>query len=95
MNLAIFKTMESFLLLSTSSSHCILVSKVNVRTIQSAVKWALMIYSFSLEFVIKRDPKWGGDKVYTSFEDVEKEFAEEVGGGRAFWVLYVIVSLCL
>lgn len=30
------------------------------------------------EFCIKRDPKWGGDKVYTVFEDVEKDFAEEV-----------------
>lgn len=30
------------------------------------------------EFSIKRDPKWGGDKVYTVFEDVEKDFAEEV-----------------
>uniref|UniRef100_A0A4W4G7A6 Tyrosine--tRNA ligase, cytoplasmic n=1 Tax=Electrophorus electricus TaxID=8005 RepID=A0A4W4G7A6_ELEEL len=29
------------------------------------------------EFVIKRDPKWGGDKVYTDFEEVEKDFAEE------------------
>lgn len=30
------------------------------------------------EFCIKRDPKWGGDKTYTEFEEVEKEFAEEV-----------------
>ncbi|XP_047239536.1 tyrosine--tRNA ligase, cytoplasmic [Girardinichthys multiradiatus] len=30
------------------------------------------------EFCIKRDPKWGGDKVYTGFEEVEKEFAEEM-----------------
>lgn len=30
------------------------------------------------EFYIKRDPKWGGDKVYTEFEEVEKDFAEEV-----------------
>lgn len=42
-----------------------------------------MIYLFSsLEFVIKRDPKWGGNKVYTSYEEVEKDFAEEVGEGR-------------
>lgn len=31
-----------------------------------------------LEFCIKRDPKWGGDKTYTVFEEVEKDFAEEV-----------------
>ncbi|KAM4550656.1 tyrosine--tRNA ligase, cytoplasmic isoform 2-T3 [Fundulus diaphanus] len=30
------------------------------------------------EFFIKRDPKWGGDKVYTGFEEVEKDFAEEL-----------------
>lgn len=30
--------------------------------------------------MIKRDPKWGGDKVYTSYEEVEKDFGEEVGG---------------
>ncbi|XP_029022097.1 tyrosine--tRNA ligase, cytoplasmic [Betta splendens] len=30
------------------------------------------------EFSIKRDPKFGGDKIYTVFEDVEKDFAEEL-----------------
>lgn len=30
------------------------------------------------EFSIKRDAKWGGDKIYTAFEEVEKDFAEEV-----------------
>ncbi|XP_076005874.1 tyrosine--tRNA ligase, cytoplasmic [Genypterus blacodes] len=29
-------------------------------------------------FSIKRDAKWGGDKVYTMFEEVEKDFAEEL-----------------
>ncbi|XP_061671096.1 tyrosine--tRNA ligase, cytoplasmic [Syngnathoides biaculeatus] len=29
-------------------------------------------------FSIKRDAKWGGDKVYTVFEEVEKDFAEEL-----------------
>lgn len=33
---------------------------------------------FFLEFCIKRDSKWGGDRVYTVFEDVEKDFAAEV-----------------
>lgn len=33
---------------------------------------------FVSEFSIKRDPKWGGDKTYSVFEDVEKDFAEEV-----------------
>ncbi|KAM3857924.1 tyrosine--tRNA ligase, cytoplasmic isoform 2-T2 [Diretmus argenteus] len=30
------------------------------------------------DFCIKRDAKWGGDRVYTVFEEVEKDFAEEV-----------------
>ncbi|CAB1320345.1 unnamed protein product [Coregonus sp. 'balchen'] len=30
------------------------------------------------EFSIKRDPKFGGDKTYTDFEEVEKEFGEEL-----------------
>ncbi|KAM3596729.1 uncharacterized protein V6R79_019466 [Siganus canaliculatus] len=29
------------------------------------------------EFSIKRDAKWGGDKIYSVFEEVEKDFAEE------------------
>ncbi|XP_061521494.1 tyrosine--tRNA ligase, cytoplasmic [Phycodurus eques] len=29
-------------------------------------------------FSVKRDAKWGGDKVYTAFEEVEKDFAEEL-----------------
>ncbi len=39
------------------------------------VKWVDNCVS---EFCIKRDPKWGGDKIYTVFEEVEKDFAEEV-----------------
>merc|ERR1712168_1375354 len=27
------------------------------------------------DFCVKRDPKWGGDKVYTVFEEVEQDFA--------------------
>jgi len=30
------------------------------------------------EFCIKRDAKMGGDKIYTAFEELEKDFAEEV-----------------
>lgn len=29
-------------------------------------------------FSIKRDAKWGGDKVYSVFEEVEKDFVAEV-----------------
>ncbi|XP_062846806.1 tyrosine--tRNA ligase, cytoplasmic [Trichomycterus rosablanca] len=36
-----------------------------------------VLFPLHSEFVIKRDPKWGGDKVYTVYEDVEKDFAEE------------------
>uniref|UniRef100_A0A8B9LNF8 Tyrosine--tRNA ligase n=1 Tax=Astyanax mexicanus TaxID=7994 RepID=A0A8B9LNF8_ASTMX len=36
-----------------------------------------VLFPLNSEFVIKRDPKWGGDQVYTSFEEVEKHFAEE------------------
>lgn len=49
---------------------------------------------FSLEFVVKRDPKWGGDKVYTSYEEVETDFAEEVGGRRAFGFVCSLVCAC-
>uniref|UniRef100_A0A3B5B2K9 Tyrosine--tRNA ligase n=1 Tax=Stegastes partitus TaxID=144197 RepID=A0A3B5B2K9_9TELE len=41
----------------------------------SFVKYVL--FPLRGEFSIKRDPKWGGDKVYTVFEEVEKDFAEE------------------
>lgn len=41
----------------------------------SFVKYVL--FPLHREFSIKRDPKWGGDKKYTEFEEVEKEFAEE------------------
>lgn len=39
---------------------------------------SLTFYVSVSEFSIKRDPKYGGDKVYTVFEEVEKDFAEEV-----------------
>lgn len=39
------------------------------------------------EFSIKRDPKWGGDKKYTDFEEVEKDFAEEVCCRTFFFIL--------
>ncbi|XP_034016375.1 tyrosine--tRNA ligase, cytoplasmic [Thalassophryne amazonica] len=29
-------------------------------------------------FCIKRDPNWGGDKVYTTYEEVEKDFSDEM-----------------
>lgn len=52
--------------------------------------------------MIKRDPKWGGDKVYTSYEEVEKDFAEEVGGVHIslffffcqVW-LFLLVCICI
>lgn len=28
-------------------------------------------------FIIKRDPKWGGDLTYTSYEDLEKDYVEK------------------
>lgn len=46
-----------------------------------------MMCSFFSEFVIKRDPKWGGDKVYTDYEEVEKDFAAEVSEQR-FSLMY-------
>ncbi|KAM6959313.1 tyrosine--tRNA ligase, cytoplasmic [Aplochiton taeniatus] len=36
-----------------------------------------VLFPLQAEFTIKRDPKWGGDNVYTDFEVLEKEFAEE------------------
>ncbi|ROK35759.1 Tyrosine--tRNA ligase, cytoplasmic [Anabarilius grahami] len=36
-----------------------------------------VLFPLHSEFVIKRDPKWGGDRVYTDYEEVEKDFAAE------------------
>lgn len=36
-----------------------------------------VLFPLHSEFVIKRDAKWGGDKVFTDFEEVEKDFAAE------------------
>lgn len=33
---------------------------------------------FLAEFVILRDEKWGGNKTYTAYLDLEKDFAGEV-----------------
>ena len=33
---------------------------------------------FLTEFVILRDEKWGGNKTYTAYLDLEKDFADEV-----------------
>uniref|UniRef100_A0A6Q2YYI5 Tyrosine--tRNA ligase n=1 Tax=Esox lucius TaxID=8010 RepID=A0A6Q2YYI5_ESOLU len=37
-----------------------------------------VLFPLAGEFSIKRDPKFGGDKIYTNFEEVEKEFSEEL-----------------
>ncbi|XP_068188498.1 tyrosine--tRNA ligase, cytoplasmic [Antennarius striatus] len=36
-----------------------------------------VVFPLCGEFCIKRDQKWGGDKSYSVFEEVEKDFAEE------------------
>ncbi|MBN3305225.1 tyrosine--tRNA ligase, cytoplasmic [Amia ocellicauda] len=36
-----------------------------------------VLFPLHSEFTVKRDEKFGGDKVYTVIEDVEKDFAEE------------------
>ncbi|XP_051991289.1 tyrosine--tRNA ligase, cytoplasmic-like [Xyrauchen texanus] len=36
-----------------------------------------VLFPLHSEFVIKRDSKWGGDNVYTDYEEVEKHFAAE------------------
>lgn len=41
------------------------------------------IFTFFVEFVILRDEKWGGNKTYTSYGDLEKDFAEQVICGTA------------
>lgn len=40
-----------------------------------------------LEFCIKRDPKWGGEKTYTEIEELEKDFADEVEEHNACFLL--------
>ncbi|KAI1901815.1 hypothetical protein AGOR_G00038280 [Albula goreensis] len=37
-----------------------------------------VLFPLHAEFVIKRDAKWGGDKVYTVYEEVEQDFSEEL-----------------
>ena len=37
---------------------------------------------FLTEFVILRDEKWGGNKTYTAYLDLEKDFADEVIPGE-------------
>lgn len=37
-----------------------------------------VIFPLHSEFVIMKDAKWGGDKTYTVFGDLEKDFAEEL-----------------
>lgn len=36
-----------------------------------------VLFPLNSEFVIKRDEKWGGNKIYTTYEDLEKDFADE------------------
>nr|XP_003228788.1 PREDICTED: tyrosine--tRNA ligase, cytoplasmic [Anolis carolinensis]XP_008120741.1 PREDICTED: tyrosine--tRNA ligase, cytoplasmic [Anolis carolinensis] len=36
-----------------------------------------VLFPLRSEFVILRDEKWGGNKTYTDYEDLEKEFAEQ------------------
>lgn len=33
------------------------------------------------EFVVLREEKWGGNKTYTAYEALEKDFAEQVSAG--------------
>lgn len=40
------------------------------------VKW-LILASQGQTLQIKRDPKWGGDVTFTSYEDLEKDYAEK------------------
>lgn len=55
-------------------------------TVHELLSWAHHCSCCVSEFSIKRDPKWGGDKKYTQFEEVEKEFAEEVCCRSSFFV---------
>ncbi|KAJ6654290.1 hypothetical protein lerEdw1_007211 [Lerista edwardsae] len=37
-----------------------------------------VLFPLRAEFVILRDEKWGGNKTYTCYQDLEKDFADEV-----------------
>lgn len=37
-----------------------------------------VLFPLKAEFVILRDEKWGGNKTYTAYSDLEKDFADEV-----------------
>lgn len=36
-----------------------------------------VLFPLNSEFVIKRDEKWGGNKTYTNYEELEKDFADQ------------------
>ena len=37
-----------------------------------------VLFPLKSEFVILQDEKWGGNKTYTAYLDLEKDFADEV-----------------
>ncbi|NXX97877.1 SYYC protein, partial [Centropus bengalensis] len=37
-----------------------------------------VLFPLKSEFVVLREEKWGGNKTYTAYEDLEKDFAEQV-----------------
>jgi hypothetical protein len=48
------------------------------RNADSAVFPEFVDMNLLTEFVILRDEKWGGNKAYTAYLDLEKDFADQV-----------------
>lgn len=58
----------------TTDSHMFGLGMLTLPSAVSLLVWIL----FLTEFVILRDEKWGGNKTYTAYLDLEKDFADEV-----------------
>lgn len=58
----------------TTNSHACGLGMPILPLSMSLLTWIL----FLTEFVILRDEKWGGNKTYTAYTDLEKDFAAEV-----------------
>lgn len=58
----------------TTNTHTFSLGIIILPLAMSLLLWIL----FLIEFVVLRDEKWGGNKTYTAYLDLEKDFAAEV-----------------
>lgn len=65
---------QNVCLAETTDTHIFGLGMLTLPLSVSLLVWIL----FLTEFVILRDDKWGGNKTYTAYLDLEKDFADEV-----------------